>query len=81
MRDAVFLLAMPVLLGCYGLALVLNIFGATSSEASFYRGRAEWYPILDGDQLSTHRLAGLAMVVISGVSIAAIVATGIVPLG
>lgn len=81
MGDAVFLLTMPVVLGCYGLALLLNLFGASTSEAAFYRGRAEWYPILDGDQKATHRLVGLAMAVISGISVAAIVATGIVPLG
>ncbi|MEA2681778.1 MAG: hypothetical protein QOK05_106 [Chloroflexota bacterium] len=78
MRDAVFLLTMPVVLGIYGLALVLNLFGAASNETDFYRGRGEWYPILDGDQKATHQLAGLVMVLISGISIAAIVATGIV---
>lgn len=78
---AVFLLAMPVLLGCYGLALVLNLFGATTAEANFYRGRGEWYPLLEGDQKSTHRLVGFAMALISGISIAAILATGIVSLG
>ena len=81
MRDAVFMLAMPVLLGLYGLALVLNLFGAASSETDFYRGRGEWYPVLDGDQQSTHRLMGSVMLGISAVSIAAIVATGIVQLG
>ena len=75
------MLTIPVLLGFYGLALVLDLFGVASSEANFYRGRAEWYPILDGDELATHRLAGLVMLLVSVLSAGAIVATGIVPIG
>ncbi len=80
MRDAVFLLAIPVVLCIYGVALMLNIFGATTAEVDFYRGRGEWYPLLDGDQMATHRLVGLALTLIAGISIAAIMATGIVPI-
>ena len=76
-RDAIFLLAMPVTLGFYGLALLLNLFGATTNETNFYRGRGEWFPILDGDKKSTHRLVGGVLVLISVVSGLAIVFTGV----
>lgn len=57
-----FLIAGPLLLGLYGLALVLNLFGATTSQVSFYKGREDWFPILSGGLPSTHRLVGVILV-------------------
>ncbi|HXA42545.1 MAG TPA: hypothetical protein VNV65_06495 [Candidatus Solibacter sp.] len=59
--QAWIMLIIPVFMGAYGLALLFNLFGQASSMAEFYRGRDDWYPILDGDKTSTHRFAGWSM--------------------
>ena len=61
--QAWFFLIGPLLLGAYGLTLLFNIFGATSDLEKFYKGRADWYPILQGDSKGTHRLAGAALTI------------------
>ncbi len=61
--QAWFFLLGPLILGGYGLILLLNIFGATSDAAKFYKARGDWYPILPGDDRATHRLVGGILVV------------------
>jgi len=56
------LLALPWLAGLWGLGMALNLFGLARREMDFYRGRGNWYPILNGDETFTHRLAGSCMV-------------------
>ena len=68
MNAAIVLLVMPWALGLYGAALVLNLFGVTTAEARFYHGRGAWYPILDGANRGTHRLAGLFLVIFAGLT-------------
>jgi hypothetical protein len=58
-----FLLLGPLMLGLLGLALMLNVFGTTDDMARFYRGRGEWFPILEGDEKASHRLAGAVLLV------------------
>jgi len=72
-----FLIAGPVLLGLYGLALLLNLFGATSSEVSFYKGREDWFPVLSGGLPSTHRMVGGVLVAFGAMMIVAILRMGI----
>jgi hypothetical protein len=55
------MLIIPGLMGAYGFALLFNLFGQTSSMVEFYRGRDDWYPILDGASTATHRFAGWSM--------------------
>ena len=52
---------LPFLLGLYGFALMLNIFGAADDLANLYRGRPLWYPILDGENSTVHRAMGAIM--------------------
>ncbi len=59
--QAWFFLLGPLLLGGYGLALLLNLFGANSDMTKFYKGRADWYPILQGDSKNTHRVVGAVL--------------------
>jgi hypothetical protein len=61
-----YFLVIPVIMFVWGLVWVTNIFGSADKEARFYRGRPEWFPILEGDQQGTHRIAGIAMMVLSG---------------
>ena len=56
-----FLLLGPLLLGLLGLALLLNFFGTTDDMARFYRGRGEWFPVLQGDEKSSHRMIGAVL--------------------
>lgn len=56
-----FFLLGPIILGVWGLTLLLNIFGTTDDLSRFYKGRGDWYPILQGDSKSTHRIAGAAL--------------------
>jgi len=56
------LLVFPWLMGAWGFAAVFNVFGAARREADFYRGRGYWYPILDGEERGTHRLAGACLI-------------------
>jgi hypothetical protein len=72
-----FLIAGPLLLGVYGLAVLLNLFGATSSEVSFYKGREDWFPVLSGDLPSTHRMVGGVLVAFGAMMIVAILRMGI----
>jgi hypothetical protein len=58
-----FLLLGPVMLGLLGLALLLNVFGSTDDMARFYKGRGEWFPILQGDEKSSHRMVGAVLLV------------------
>jgi hypothetical protein len=58
-----FLLLGPLILGVMGLALLLNVFGTTDDMANFYKGRGEWFPVLEGDQKSSHRLIGAVLLV------------------
>lgn len=51
-------LLLPWLAGLWGLGMLLNLFGMARRESEFYRGRGYWYPILDGEETFTHRLAG-----------------------
>ncbi len=74
---ALFLIAGPVFLGLYGLALLLNLFGATSGQVAFYRGREDWYPVLSGGQQSTHRLVGAVLAVFGAVMTVAVVEMGV----
>ena len=48
----------PFLLGLYGLALMLNLFGAADDLVNLYRGHPLWYPILDGESRLVHRVMG-----------------------
>lgn len=77
MRDAIFFLTIPVILGFYGLLLAFNVFGSGDAETEFYRGRGDWFPILDGETLSSHRIIGFAMMVISVVTIVAMLLSGV----
>ena len=77
MRDAIFFMTIPAVLGIYGLCLAFNLFGSGDAETRFYKGRGDWFPIMDGEVLSTHRIVGFAMFVISVVTIVAMLATGI----
>jgi hypothetical protein len=61
-----FLLIGPLLLGLVGLGLLLNVFGSTDDMVNFYRGRGEWFPILEGDEKKSHRLIG-AVLLIAGI--------------
>lgn len=56
-----YLLVVPVGMGIWGLLWLFNIFGAADAEARFYRGRGNWFPILEGDQRNTHRLMGAVL--------------------
>jgi hypothetical protein len=55
------LMVVPWLAGAWGLALALNLFGAARRETEFFRGRGESYPILEGAETFTHRLAGVLL--------------------
>jgi ABC-type phosphate transport system permease subunit len=59
--NAWFFLVPPIIIGVWGLILLLNIFGTTNDLSKFYKGRGDWYPILQGDNKSTHRVAGAAL--------------------
>jgi hypothetical protein len=48
--------------------MLLNVFGATDDMVDFYRGRGDWYPILQGDEKKSHRLVG-AFLLLAGVLI------------
>jgi hypothetical protein len=61
--QAWFFLIGPIILGGYGLLLLLDVFGATKDITNFYKGRGDWYPILPGDSSGTHRLVGAILVV------------------
>jgi hypothetical protein len=54
---------LPFLLGLYGLALVLNAFGAADDLVNLYRGRPLWYPVLDGESRTVHRSMGAILLV------------------
>jgi hypothetical protein len=69
--DAWFLILGPAILGLVGLAMLLNVFGATDDMVDFYKGRGDWYPILQGDEKKSHRMVGaflLVCAVITGVA-------------
>jgi hypothetical protein len=61
--DAWFLVLGPVILGFVGLALLLNVFGSTDGMADFYKGRGDWFPVLQGDEKTNHRLIGAVLLV------------------
>jgi hypothetical protein len=58
-----FLILGPLILGLVGLAMLLNVFGTTDDMADFYKGRGEWFPILQGDEKKSHRLIGAVLLV------------------
>ena len=74
----VFLLLGPFLFCLLGLALLLNAFGSTDGMASFYKGRGDWFPILQGDEKSSHRLVGAVLLVGGVVTAIAILKMGII---
>ncbi len=61
--DAWFLLLGPLILGLVGLALLLNVFGTTDDMVDFYKGRGDWFPVLQGDEKTNHRLVGAVLLV------------------
>ena len=75
--DAWFFLLGPLILGLFGLMLLLNIFGATTDMAKFYKGRGDWYPILQGDSPGTHRLVGGVLLIAGIVTTIAFVKMGV----
>ena len=56
-------MVLPGIMGLVGLLLAFNVFGSADEEARFYRGRADWYPVLQGDERGTHRMTGGIMLV------------------
>jgi hypothetical protein len=58
--QALFLLAPTVLVGSFGAAMALNIFGIADQEAAYYRGR-DYYPVMNGSRVRTHRFTGLLL--------------------
>jgi hypothetical protein len=72
-----FLLVVPATLGLIGLALLLNVFGTTDDMVHFYRGRGNWFPVLEGDEKSTHRLIGVILLLGGVVTAIAVVRMGI----
>jgi hypothetical protein len=56
-----YLAVYPVALGLVGLALLFDVAGLARRMAAFFRGRGYWYPILDGNEPATHRLAGFVL--------------------
>jgi hypothetical protein len=61
-----FLLLGPVILGLVGLGMLLNVFGTTDDMVDFYKGRGDWFPVLQGDERNNHRLVG-AVLLLGGV--------------
>jgi hypothetical protein len=53
----------PLILGLVGLGLLLNIFGSADDMVNFYRGRGDWYPVLQGDERKSHRMVGAVLLV------------------
>ena len=72
-----FLLLGPLILGVTGLAMLLNVFGTTDDMAKFYKGRGDWYPILQGDSPGTHRVVGAILLIAGIVTTIAFVKMGI----
>jgi hypothetical protein len=70
--QAWFFLIGPIILGGYGLLLLLDVFGATSDLERFYKGRGDWYPILPGDSKATHRVVGAVLLVFAVVTTVAL---------
>lgn len=58
-----FLVLGPLILGLVGLAMLLNVFGTTDDMVDFYKGRPDWYPILQGDEKKSHRIVGAVLLV------------------
>jgi hypothetical protein len=75
--QAWFFLMGPLILGVFGLMLLLDLFGATSDMARFYKGRGDWYPILQGDKPGTHRLVGGVLLVAGVVTTIAFIRMGV----
>jgi hypothetical protein len=75
--DAWFLILGPVILGLVGLAMLLNVFGATDDMVDFYKGRGDWYPILQGDEKNSHRLVGAFLLVAAVVTAVAFLKMGV----
>jgi hypothetical protein len=61
--DAWFLLIGPLILGLVGVALLFNAFGSTDDMVDFYKGRGDWFPVLQGDEKRNHRLIGAVLLV------------------
>jgi hypothetical protein len=72
-----FLLLGPLLLGLLGLFFLLNIFGASTGMANFYKGRGELFPVLEGDSPSTHRMMGALLLVAGIITTIAFLKTGV----
>src|ERR1700716_2897129 len=75
--QAWFFLMGPLILGLFGLMLLLDLFGTTSDMARFYKGRGDWYPILQGDSKGTHRVVGAILLVAGIVTTIAFVQMGV----
>ena len=56
-----FLLLGPLILGLVGLGLLFNVFGTTDDMVDFYKGRGDWFPVLEGDEKKNHRLVGVVL--------------------
>ena len=61
-----FLLLGPLILGLVGLGLLFNVFGTADGMVDFYKGRGDWFPVLQGDERKSHRLVG-AVLLIAGI--------------
>ena len=72
-----FLLLGPLILGLVGLALLLNVFGTTDDMVNFYKGRGEWFPVLEGDEKKSHRLIGAVLLVAGIVTAVAFLRMGV----
>jgi hypothetical protein len=75
--GAWFFMLGPLILGLFGLMMLLNIFGTTDDLTEFYKGRGGWFPILNGDEAATHRLVGAILLAAGIISTIAFVKMGV----
>ena len=75
--GAWFFMLGPLILGMFGLMMLLNIFGATDDLTDFYRGRGDWFPILNGDEKASHRIVGAVLLAAGVVTTIAFVKMGV----
>ena len=75
--GAWFFLIGPLILGLFGGMLLFNVFGATNDMTKFYKGRGDWYPILQGDSKGTHQLVGAVLLVAGIITTIAFIRMGV----
>jgi hypothetical protein len=75
--GAWFFMLGPLILGLFGLMMLFNVFGATDDLTEFYKGRGDWFPILNGDEKATHRLVGAILLAAGVITTIAFVKMGV----